>query len=79
MEGASMEEAGQLADPSVMNQLERLAAIREAIDGDDLLGVLLVLYYVASGQELEGPSKPFLRFSVRSMFASLLFSRSRRT
>jgi len=74
-----MEEAGQLADPSVMNQLERLAAIREAIDGDDLLGVLLVLYYVGSGQELEGPSKSFLRFSVRSMFASLLFSRSRRT
>jgi len=74
-----MEEAGQLADPSAMNQLERLAAIREAIDGDDLLGVLLVLYYVGSGQELEGPSKSFLRFSVRSMFASLLFSRSRRT
>lgn len=72
MDGASMEEVGQLADPSEMNQLERLSAIREAIVEDYLLGVLLVLYYVGSGQELEGPSKSFVfpAFSGLALFAT---------
>ncbi|GAA6061590.1 hypothetical protein JCM10212_004340 [Sporobolomyces blumeae] len=48
-----MDAAGQLADPATMTPQERVGPLLDAIKADDLLGVLLVLFFVQNPAELD--------------------------